>query len=67
MSDQTLEIDMAGGLKPGEELYGVIVGDGKGARVVWTPAFLELPRHQRTQMGDFLKEMVDIVPPLKTN
>lgn len=26
MADQTLEVDMAGGLQPGEELFGVIVG-----------------------------------------
>ena len=67
MTDQKLEIDMAGGLQPGEELFGVIVGTDKGARVVWTPEFLNLPRHTRQQIGAFVKDMTDIVPPKERN
>ena len=67
MTDQKLEIDMAGGLRPGEELFGVIVGTGASARVVWTPEFLNLPRNKRQQIGAFLKDMTDIVPPKERN
>ena len=67
MADQTLEVDMAGGLQPGEELFGVIVGTDEGARVVWTPRFQHLPREKRLQIGALLQQAADVIPPTQTN
>ena len=63
-SEQHLEIDMGEPLHEGEELLGVIVGSGGGMRVVWTPAFLALPRETRILVGRGVSEAADVVPPV---
>ena len=59
--NKTLEIEAD--LQPGEELFGIVVGTDEGARVVWTPRFLNIPRDRRMQVGEFLRMSADVVPP----
>ena len=48
-------LEVEADLHEGEELFGVVVGTDEGARVIWTPLFLNVPRDKRLQMGEFLK------------
>ena len=62
MAERPKTLEIEADLQPGEELFGIIVGTDEGARVVWTPRFLNLPRDQRLQIGELLRMSVDLVP-----
>ena len=56
-------VEVEADLQDGEELFGIVVGSDDGARVVWTPRFLHMPRDNRLQIGELLRMSVDMVPP----
>ena len=63
MRTHEIEADLA----EDERLLGIVVASDKGARVVWTPLMLALPRELRVQIGAMLNDAADMVPPAQTN
>ena len=57
---QTVEVEAD--IREGEELFAVIVGSDEGARVVWTPRFLQLPKATRRQVGELVRIAADLGP-----